>query len=96
MKQKRIVEMAAHRGVYVDQSQSLNIYFDEPTFSKLTSLHLYTWSLGLKTGMYYLRSRGASSAIKFTVDQTEVDKSRNARELKNKDGDQDICIGCGA
>jgi len=52
MKQKRLVEMAAHRGVYVDQSQSLNIYFEEPSFSRLYSLHMETWQLGLKTGMY--------------------------------------------
>ncbi|CAI5484950.1 unnamed protein product [Closterium sp. Yama58-4] len=68
MKQRAIVDMAADRGAFIDQSQSLNIHMDAPTFGKLTSLHFYTWGKGLKTGMYYLRTRGAADAIKFTVD----------------------------
>ena len=61
--------MAADRGAYIDQSQSLNIHFGEPNFGKLTSMHFHAWKKGLKTGMYYLRSRPAAEAIKFTVDQ---------------------------
>ncbi|CAI7811851.1 unnamed protein product [Closterium sp. NIES-53] len=68
LKQRAIVDMAADRGAFIDQSQSLNIHMDAPTFGKLTSLHFYTWGKGLKTGMYYLRTRGAADAIKFTVD----------------------------
>ena len=60
--------MAADRGCFIDQSQSLNIHMDQPNFGKLTSLHFYAWKKGLKTGMYYLRTRAAADAIKFTVD----------------------------
>nr|PNR30377.1 hypothetical protein PHYPA_026693 [Physcomitrium patens] len=64
--------MAAARGAFIDKSQSLNIHMDQPNFGKLTSLHFYTWTKGLKTGMYYLRSRAASDAIKFTMDQSSI------------------------
>lgn len=101
MKQKTLVDMAADRGCYIDQSQSLNIYMDQPDPGKLTSLHFYAWfkvstfynvcksyviyffgspesnnfsptCKGLKTGMYYLRTRAAADAIKFTVDTSAL------------------------
>ncbi|KAJ6682487.1 RIBONUCLEOSIDE-DIPHOSPHATE REDUCTASE [Salix koriyanagi] len=72
IKQKTLVDMAVHRGCYIDQSQSLNIHMEQPNFGKLTSLHFYAWSKGLKTGMYYLRSRAAADAIKFTVDTSAL------------------------
>ncbi|XP_024378320.1 ribonucleoside-diphosphate reductase large subunit [Physcomitrium patens] len=72
IKQRAIVDMAAARGAFIDQSQSLNIHMDQPNFGKLTSLHFYSWTKGLKTGMYYLRSRAAADAIKFTVDQSSI------------------------
>jgi len=62
-----ILDMAADRGVFIDQSQSLNLFMEAPNMGKLTSMHFYAWKKGLKTGMYYLRSKPASSAIKFTV-----------------------------
>ncbi|ASK51250.1 Ribonucleotide reductase large subunit [Eptesipox virus] len=65
--QKTILKMSADRGAFIDQSQSLNIHIAEPTYSKLTSMHFYGWSLGLKTGMYYLRTKPASQPIQFTV-----------------------------
>ncbi|KAK3198483.1 hypothetical protein Dsin_021898 [Dipteronia sinensis] len=68
IKQMTLVDMAVDRGCYIDQSQSLNIHMDQPNFKKVTSLHFRAWSRGLKTGMYYLRSRAAADAIKFTVD----------------------------
>ncbi|KAK6277125.1 hypothetical protein POUND7_017448, partial [Theobroma cacao] len=68
IKQKTLVDMAVDRGCYIDQSQSLNIHMEQPDPGKLTSLHFYVWSKGLKTGMYYLRTRAAADAIKFTVD----------------------------
>ncbi|XP_044438770.1 ribonucleoside-diphosphate reductase large subunit isoform X1 [Triticum aestivum] len=68
IKQKTLVDMAVDRGCYIDQSQSLNVHMDQPNFAKLTSLHFHAWSKGLKTGMYYLRTRAAADAIKFTVD----------------------------
>ncbi|KAG1147879.1 hypothetical protein G6F37_003712 [Rhizopus arrhizus] len=67
--QRTIIDMAADRGAYIDQSQSMNLFTAEPSFGKLTSMHFYAWKKGLKTGMYYLRSRPAVDAIKFTVDQ---------------------------
>ncbi|KAK6257744.1 hypothetical protein QUC31_001203 [Theobroma cacao] len=68
IKQKTLVDMAVDRGCYIDQSQSLNIHMEQPDPGKLPSLHFYAWSKGLKTGMYYLRTRAAADAIKFTVD----------------------------
>src|SRR5690606_7200995 len=65
--QKVIIDMSADRGAYICQSQSLNIFMSEPNFGKLTSLHFYAWKKGLKTGMYYLRTKAAADAIKFTV-----------------------------
>lgn len=67
IKQKAIIDMAADRGAYICQTQSLNLFIENPTFSKLTSMHFYGWKQGLKTGMYYLRTKAASEAIKFTV-----------------------------
>jgi ribonucleoside-diphosphate reductase alpha subunit len=70
--QRSIIDMAADRGAFIDQTQSLNIHMAEATFAKLTSMHFYGWKKGLKTGMYYLRTRPAVDAIKFTVDQTAI------------------------
>ncbi|KAK3722697.1 ribonucleotide-diphosphate reductase subunit rnr1 [Vermiconidia calcicola] len=67
--QRHIVQMAADRGAFIDQSQSLNIHMKEPTMGKITSMHFAGWKLGLKTGMYYLRTMAASAPIQFTVDQ---------------------------
>ncbi|MFC2175994.1 ribonucleoside-diphosphate reductase subunit alpha [Bacteroidota bacterium] len=66
---KDIIDMAADRGAYIDQSQSLNLFMQNPNFGKLTSMHFYAWKAGLKTGMYYLRTQAAASAIQFTVNQ---------------------------
>ena len=67
--QKTIIDMAADRGPYIDQSQSLNIHIQNPTMGKLTSMHFYGWKKGLKTGMYYLRTQAAAAAIQFTVNK---------------------------
>ena len=67
--QRAILDMAAERGAYICQSQSLNIFMENVTNSKLTSMHFYAWKKGLKTGMYYLRTKAATDAIKFTVDK---------------------------
>lgn len=72
IKQRDILDMAAERGPFIDQSQSLNIYMVNPTFAKLSSMHFYGWKLGLKTGQYYLRTQAAADAIKFTVDQKDA------------------------
>merc|ERR1719201_1652829 len=75
IKQRAVLDMAADRGAYIDQSQSLNIHMVDATTAKLSSMHFHAWQLGLKTGMYYLRTKAAVDAIKFTV---EVDKVKRA------------------
>jgi len=67
--QKVIIDMAADRGAYICQSQSMNLFVENPNFGKLSSMHFYAWQKGLKTGMYYLRSKAATDPIKFTVNQ---------------------------
>jgi ribonucleoside-diphosphate reductase alpha chain len=68
IKMRNIIDMAADRGAYICQSQSLNLFINSPNASKLTSMHFYAWKKGLKTGMYYLRTQAASQAVKFTVE----------------------------
>ena len=70
--QKAIIEQAADRGAYICQSQSLNIFMQNANFAKLTSMHFYGWEKGLKTGMYYLRTKAATDAIKFTIDKSAI------------------------
>lgn len=72
IKQKVIIDQAADRGAFICQSQSLNIHMAEATMAKLTSMHFYAWKKGLKTGMYYLRTRPKADAIQFTVDMTAL------------------------
>merc|ERR1712137_929675 len=72
IKQRIVLDMAADRGPYIDQSQSLNIHMIDATTAKLSSMHFHGWQLGLKTGMYYLRTKAAADAIKFTVDVDSV------------------------
>lgn len=84
--QRTIIQMAADRGAFIDQSQSLNIHMKEPTMGKITSMHFAGWKLGLKTGMYYLRTMAASAPIQFTVDQEalKVADTNVARALPAK------------
>jgi len=72
--QKAIIEQAADRGAFICQSQSLNIFMEQANFGKLTSMHFYGWEKGLKTGMYYLRTKAATDAIKFTIDKSVVEE----------------------
>jgi ribonucleoside-diphosphate reductase alpha chain len=72
--QKAIVDMSADRGAYICQSQSLNVFMENVNAGKLTSMHFYAWEKGLKTGMYYLRTKAATDAIKFTVDKKYKDQ----------------------
>lgn len=78
--QRVLIDMAADRGAFIDQSHSLNIFIAEPNYAKLTSMHFYGWKRGLKTGMYYLRTRPAVDAIKFTVDQTAATAANDAQK----------------
>merc|ERR1711981_1299697 len=81
IKQRIILDMAADRGVYIDQSQSLNIHMIDATTAKLSSMHFHGWQLGLKTGMYYLRTKAATDAIKFTVDVEKVRRASSSAGL---------------
>mmetsp|Transcript_43242 Transcript_43242/g.77728 ORF Transcript_43242/g.77728 Transcript_43242/m.77728 type:complete len:807 (+) Transcript_43242:65-2485(+) len=106
IKQRHVLDMAADRGAYIDQSQSLNIHMVDATTAKLSSMHFHGWSLGLKTGMYYLRTKAAADAIKFTVDVNQV-KGATSNAVKNTaekdtiaklkaEGPKYDCINCSA
>jgi ribonucleoside-diphosphate reductase alpha chain len=86
--QKVLLDMAADRGAFIDQSQSLNIFMENANFAKLTSMHFYGWKAGLKTGMYYLRTKSATDAIKFTLDKEAISepvaKKEETVEVINK------------
>ena len=100
--QKVLLDMAADRGAYIDQSQSLNIFMENANFAKLTSMHFYGWKAGLKTGMYYLRTKSATDAIKFTLDKSAlaepVAKTEEERiaEINCSLDDPDNCVSCGS
>lgn len=83
--QRSILDMAADRGAYICQSQSLNVHIAEPTTAMLTSMHFYAWKQGLKTGMYYLRTRPKADAIQFTVNKEQLAEDRKAGEEKKTD-----------
>ncbi|EMS31116.1 Ribonucleotide reductase of class Ia (aerobic), alpha subunit [Mariniradius saccharolyticus AK6] len=76
LSQRVIIDMAADRGAYICQSQSMNVFMQDPNFGKLTSMHFYAWKKGLKTGMYYLRSQAAAAAIQFTVDKSALEPDK--------------------
>merc|ERR1712139_736139 len=80
IKQRHILDMAADRGAFIDQSMSLNIHMVDATTAKLSSMHFHGWQLGLKTGMYYLRTKAAVDAIKFTVDVQEMRRASIASQ----------------
>ena len=108
MSMKDIIDMARHRGYFIDQSQSLNLFMQDPDFSKLTSMHFYAWKSGLKTGMYYLRTKSAVNAIQFTVAKKKDQLPAGAVEeqpltgeelkemiIKSKENPDD-CLMCGS
>jgi ribonucleoside-diphosphate reductase alpha chain len=108
MSMKDIIDMARHRGYFIDQSQSLNLFLKDPDYGKLTSMHFYGWKSGLKTGMYYLRTKSAVNAIQFTVSKEkkaaviEEEKEVSPTEFKamvdaskNASPDDD-CLMCGS
>ncbi|CDK29947.1 unnamed protein product [Kuraishia capsulata CBS 1993] len=97
--QRTIIDLAADRGPFIDQSQSMSLFLKEPTKSKLNAMHFYAWGRGLKTGMYYLRSQSASSAIKFTTEEQMISskKRKMFKELltpkspDSSDTDPSVC-----
>ncbi|HMX60554.1 MAG TPA: ribonucleoside-diphosphate reductase subunit alpha [Chitinophagales bacterium] len=88
IKQRAIIDMAADRGAFIDQSQSLNLFMESPNYKKLTSAHFYAWEKGLKTGMYYLRSRPAVDPIKFTVDVEKAKMSNATAQQQDTNSDK--------
>ena len=105
LSQKVVIDMAADRGAFVDQSQSMNIHMKDPTAAKISSMHFYGWKAGLKTGMYYLRTQAARDAIKFTVVKNshkkddDFENKNNKKEEKNlevlDENSPNVCISCG-
>ena len=91
VKQKCVIDQASDRGPFICQSQSLNIHMADPTTAKLTSMHFYAWKSGLKTGMYYLRTRPKADAIQFTVDQSALVKKKSVANP-----DDEPCLTCSA
>jgi ribonucleotide reductase alpha subunit len=95
IKQKRVLELAADRGAYIDQSQSLNIHMVDANPAKVTSMHFAGWRLGLKTGMYYLRTKAAADAIQFTVEQKSAeDQTVGGLQERAEDADSMDAIAC--
>jgi ribonucleotide reductase alpha subunit len=106
MKQRDIVLQSVERAVFIDQSQSLNLFMKEPDFNKLSSSHFFGWKHGIKTGMYYLRTQPASSAIQFGIDASLINTIKNKRiqagiesykecpMIKGEDGRYQICESC--
>lgn len=111
IKQKALIDMAADRGAYICQSQSFNVHMPDPNFGKLTSMHFYAWKKGLKTGMYYLRTKAAADAIKFTVDKEALknpaeevhsakeslaEKQKNMSDMSCSLDNPEGCEACGS
>ncbi|MEM7037379.1 MAG: ribonucleoside-diphosphate reductase subunit alpha [Bacteroidota bacterium] len=100
IKQKAILDMAADRGAFICQSQSMNVFMQDANFAKLTSMHFYAWERGLKTGMYYMRTKSAADAIKFTVDakmlrdQKEAARTEAEMEAMVCSVDDPDCLMC--
>ncbi len=92
--QKVIIQMAADRGAYIDQSQSLNIHMIDANPAKVTSMHFFGWRLGLKTGMYYLRTKAATDAIQFTLEQKAQDETVNGLANRAEDVNSMDAIAC--
>ncbi|AIM39118.1 ribonucleoside-diphosphate reductase [Sphingobacterium sp. ML3W] len=95
IKQKTIIDMAADRGAFICQSQSLNLFMAEPNMAKLTSMHFHSWKSGLKTGMYYLRTKAAADAIKFTVETVQSVEEQQTAISCSLDNPGE-CIACGS
>jgi ribonucleotide reductase alpha subunit len=92
IKQKTLIDMAADRGAFICQSQSLNLFVQEPTIAKLSSMHFYAWKKGLKTGIYYLRTKSAVQAIKFTVDPAVMKQQQQSKDKDNNNPQE--CLLC--
>jgi ribonucleoside-diphosphate reductase alpha chain len=83
---KSVINQAASRGIFICQTQSMNLFVSAPTIKKLSSMHMYAYSKHLKTGMYYLRSKSAANSAKFSIDPTI--KTKDAKDKKTKKSDK--------
>ncbi len=93
--QKIIIDYAADRAPFVDQTQSMNIFIDQPSYAKLSSMHLYGWKKGLKTGSYYIRSKPSSNAVKFTIlKEKKVEGKKYVKDGKEYVCNDDVCVAC--
>ena len=92
MSMKDIIDMARHRGYFIDQSQSLNLFMEGATMSKLTSMHFYAWKSGLKTGMYYLRTKSAIDPIKFTLEKKDKAEVEEIVEVETVEAAEEVKI----
>ena len=86
---KHIIEMAADRGVYICQSQSMNLWMKNPNYKKLTSMHFFSWRKGLKTGLYYLRTEAKAAPQQFTIEP-------KMNSLNKSQEDDEECLMCGS
>ena len=93
--QKTVIDMAADRAPFIDQTQSMNLWLSTPTFGKVNSMHMYAWKKGLKTGMYYLRSRSAVDAVKVTVSSERAAKEDFVKTQINNNEPEE-CLTCSA
>ena len=94
--QKTVIDMAADRAPFIDQTQSMNLWLSTPTFGKVNSMHMYAWKKGLKTGMYYLRSRSAVDAVKVTVSSEQAAKQAYINGAVQQNNEQEDCETCSA
>lgn len=101
IKMRSVIDMAADRGAFVDQSQSMNLFVESPDFKKLSSMHFYAWGKGLKTGMYYLRTRSKAKTQQFTIDPNisrlaNVKSLPNIKEKEEPQEEPQVCESCSA
>lgn len=94
--QRTVIDMAADRAPFIDQTQSMNLWLSNPTFGKVNSMHIYAWEKGLKTGMYYLRSRSAVDAVKVTVSSEKIARDNIINSQVEKKDDIEECLTCSA
>ena len=94
--QRTVIDMAADRAPFIDQTQSMNLWLSNPTFGKVNSMHMYAWKKGLKTGMYYLRSRSAVDAVKVTVSSEKMARENIINSQTNDSNEPEECLTCSA
>jgi len=94
---KHVIDMASDRGAYICQSQSMNLWVEDPTYNTLTSMHFYSWKKGLKTGIYYLRRKAKHQAQQFTIEpEQKHDSTNNSSNINNTEEKDEICESCSA